>query len=349
MRIYSSLRIIPLLAATLAGLSAADDDWVAIGQNATVQKNGPTTTLDYKVAPGQMGMAVLQVGDGKLAGMTHLRFRVKTDVSTMLAVMLSEKKPGGDYTTIFWAPKGQWQDIDLTPADFMVNDGTKDPKDPDGKLDLDQVQAIALLDAGQLFGQMPADKTPIAIVKLSGDHKLEWSDYGVVTEAGKTDQGAVIDDFRRGFLRWFTPGGDLALSKSGNPLGKPALEFRYQQEATKIAALLHPLGQIDLTGRKELSFDISSSRDAHLILALEKQKVNGRGPRYNHDFTVAAGQTGHMSIPFSEFTLADDSPPDPAGRLELNQIRSLNLVDISGMLEGSTGPNTLWIAEVKVQ
>jgi hypothetical protein len=112
---------------------------------------------------------------------------------------------------------------------------------------------------------------------------------------------------------------------------------------------MHPLGQLDLTGMKELSFDVSSTRDAHVLITLERQKADGRAPRYNHDITVAAGQTGHVRIPFSEFSLADDSPPDPAGHLELNQVRSLALVDVSGMLEGAVGQNTLWIAEVKAQ
>ena len=330
---------------------AADGEWIAFGQNAVVHRAGKTATLDYTVAPGQLGMAILQVGEGKLAGMTHLQFRVKTDVATILAVMLSEKKPGGDYTALFWSPKDQWQQIDLVPADFTINDGPKDAKDPDGRLDVDQVQSIALLDGGQFFSQLPRDQSPIAVMQLAGDHKLAWEDYRVVTEPAQAQARAiVIDDFHRGFLPWITPGGgDLALSKSGNPLGKPALEFRYEQGGAKLAVLMHPLGQLDLTGMKELSFDVSSAREAHVLITLEKQKVDGRAPRYNHDFTVAAGQTGHMSIPFSEFTLADDSPPDPAGHLELNQVRSLGLVDVGGMLEGAAGQNTLWIAEVKAQ
>src|SRR2546423_549636 len=96
-----------LLALTLAPLSAADD-WMPFGQNATVHKTGNTVTLDYKVVRGQLGLAILQTPDGRLAGMTHLQLRVKTDVSTVIGVMLSEKKPGGgDYATLFWSPKDQ--------------------------------------------------------------------------------------------------------------------------------------------------------------------------------------------------------------------------------------------------
>jgi hypothetical protein len=341
-----------LLALSLAPL-AAEDDWVTFGQNATVNKTGGAVSLDYKVVRGQLGMAILQTPDGRLAGMTHLQFRMKSDVATMIAVMLSEKKPGGgDYVSIFWAPKDQWQQIDLTPADFTVNDGPKDPKDPDGRLDLDQVQAIAVFDAGQFLSQPPEDPN-IRIVAnaLSGDHKLMWEDFRIVTESAKAmEKGAILDDFHRGFLRWFTPGGgELSLSKSGNPLGKPALAFHYEQEPYKFRVVLHPLGQVNLNGAKELQFDVASEHDAHVILFLEGQKTDGRAPRYNHDFTVAAGQTGHMSIPFSEFTLAEDSPPDPDGHLEVAHLRSMGLIDIIGTSQGVKETNTLWLADLRAK
>jgi hypothetical protein len=147
-----------LLALGLVAPLSADDDWMAFGQNAAVHKTGNSVSLDYKAVRGQLGLGILQTPGGRLAGMTHLQFRVKSDVTTMVGVMLSEKKPdGGDYSVIFWSPKDQWQQIDLAPADFSLNDGPKDPKDPDGRLDLDQVQAIAVFDAGQVFNQAPGD------------------------------------------------------------------------------------------------------------------------------------------------------------------------------------------------
>ena len=77
--------------------------------------------------------------------------------------------------------------------------------------------------------------------------------------------------------------------------------------------------------------------------------MDGRAPRYNHDFTITAGQTGHMSIPFSEFALAEDSPPDPDGHLEVGKLRSIGLIDIIGTIEGVTEQNTLWLADMKAK
>src|SRR5579872_5167613 len=172
---------LPLLGAALVSMACAED-WNAFGQGATVQKSGETLSLQYKIAAGQFAMAVLPIPGGKLAGMTHLQFRLRTDASTVVAVMLSEKKPGGDYTAAFWSPKDEWQQIDLTPADFAVNDGPKDPKDPDGRLDLDQVEHIAVLDLGQFFSQVDS---PMATHRLTGEHKFDLEALHLVAEPGK--------------------------------------------------------------------------------------------------------------------------------------------------------------------
>ena len=341
----------PLAAAVMVSAAAADDEWMAFGPGAAIHKSGETVSLQYKVSPGQPSMAVLPTPAAKLAGMTHLQFRVRTDVSTGVAVLLAEKKPGGDYSTVFWSPKGEWQQIDLTPADFVLNDGPKDPKDPDGRLDLDQVEHIAVLDLGSMFAQAGANPM-MAFTKIAGEHKLDLEAMRVVTGRGKTEaHGVVIDDFQRGFLGWFTPGGgELVLSKSGNLLGKPAMEFRYLQDPGKVAVAMHGLGQTDLRQTKELVFEVASKLDAHMVVMLEMQKVDGKpGPRYNLDFEISGGQTGHMRMPFEEFTLAEDSPPDPAGHLDLGKVRSIGLADVRGLLTGAMEENTVWVADMRAQ
>src|SRR5262249_52847435 len=54
--------------------------------------------LTYRVAPDQYGTALVPIKEGALARMGSLRFYLKTDVATTVAVALTEKKPnGGDY------------------------------------------------------------------------------------------------------------------------------------------------------------------------------------------------------------------------------------------------------------
>jgi hypothetical protein len=82
--VYWGMRpLLPLfLSMSLAPLPATDDDWMPLGQGAAVHKTGNTASVDYKVTPGQFGLALRPTSGGKLAGMTHLQFRVKSDIDT---------------------------------------------------------------------------------------------------------------------------------------------------------------------------------------------------------------------------------------------------------------------------
>jgi hypothetical protein len=48
-----------------------------------------------------------------------------------------------------------WQQVELTPADFALGDGPNDPADPDDKLELDQVEGIAIFDFAHFLGSVP--------------------------------------------------------------------------------------------------------------------------------------------------------------------------------------------------
>src|ERR1700676_3880754 len=84
--------------------------WIAFGSGGQVRytpdaaraKNGkPALALDYKIEHGQFAAAVLPVSGGALAQMKLLKFWIKTDSATGVAVLLSEKKPeGGNYTAL---------------------------------------------------------------------------------------------------------------------------------------------------------------------------------------------------------------------------------------------------------
>jgi hypothetical protein len=51
------LPLLPVL--SLVPLAAADADWMPFGQGASVHKTGNTVSMDYKVTPGQLGLAIL--------------------------------------------------------------------------------------------------------------------------------------------------------------------------------------------------------------------------------------------------------------------------------------------------
>src|SRR5271166_1817322 len=267
-------------AIALAGQDAAG--WIAMGQGGSVRSVNGALTITYELCSKHFAAAVLPV-DGKLAGMQRVKFRVKPDHDTAVGVLLSEKKPGGgNYTAWFWALANGWQQVELTPADFALSDGPNDPADPDGKLDLDQVEGIAIFDFAHFLGSLPENSAfPVAIDRPTGAHTLLLQNFEVLTGASPPRRANDIDAFDRGFLEWITLGGmDLKLSPAANPLGMSALQATYEETQGEFAVLLRRLSNLNLSGAKRLAFDIASERDVTLVISLELKK----GARY--DLTI---------------------------------------------------------------
>src|SRR5271165_7025929 len=156
----------------IAGVIACGQSWVAMGAGGSVNEaaNG-AVEFKYTLGKKQFAAAVLPVDDS-FASMKSLRFRARTDHDTTLGVLLGERKPGGgNYVALFWSPANVWQQVELTPADFDLSDGPNDPKDADGKLDLDQVEGVAIFDFAHFLEGSP-DGEKIVIAPGTGPHSI---------------------------------------------------------------------------------------------------------------------------------------------------------------------------------
>jgi hypothetical protein len=141
-----------------------DGGWQGLGQATTIAvtrdadniKEGTgALKVSYSITKGGLAAALLPVQDG-LAGVKSLDFWVKADQSEPMIVMLQEKD-AGRYTSIFTAPANRWQHVQIPVSEFALSDGANDPKDADGKLDLDQVTRLVLIDASGLTQGAEAD------------------------------------------------------------------------------------------------------------------------------------------------------------------------------------------------
>ena len=75
--------------------------WLALGPESAVRAVDGTLVLSYTVAAGSLRLAYLPMVGLPFAEFRSLRFQVSTDVPMPVAVILSEKKPGGgNYTAI---------------------------------------------------------------------------------------------------------------------------------------------------------------------------------------------------------------------------------------------------------
>lgn len=333
-----------------------DSAHVKTGKGALAFNFTVSDKLDKDAAPAGMPFDVLlrPTPDGLLTKMKALTFWARSDIGGGLAITMQEKE-GGRYMTLLWLPKDQWQRITLTLDDFWLADDKNDPKDPDGKLDLDKVENIGILNVWS-FLALSAGNTPEGaafIAPVLGQHTLWLDDFAAVSEAPPVDvpapalpdkaRGIWIDAMRRAVLGWLPLGNiELSLDKDA-PLKTRALRAEYTQGQGTFVALIHDMRRFNLTHQDHFSFAFASAKSTKLSITLEEKG----GARYSVLLDVPGDSVPILrSIPFSDFIFAQDGPQDADGKLDLDQIKTLTIVDISGSLGLSKQKNTLWIGPI---
>lgn len=332
-----------------------DEGWAAFGQNGDIRmtrelgdvKIGKgALAFDYDVSHGP-AFAVWPVKE-PIGEMKSLRFWLKTDSPSAIAVLLNEKPPGGHYMRIVWSLGNTWQRIELEPSDFTLNEGPNDPKDADNRLDPDQIQSVGLFDVSQMFSSAAQKaEVPIIIEAKSGKHTMFIDDFEISSEAlplsATPGEGVVIDDFPRPVLQWITLGGvSLAPENHG-------MRARYQQEEEKYAVITKMLPRLDLRGWNRLAFDIASDKPAQLVFSLEERNPGkGQGPRYSTTVDIlGGGKIEHRAVVFSAFGLDPNGPADPDGQLDLDQVKTISILDITAASSHETVANSFWIGNVR--
>lgn len=318
---------------------SSTEAWMPVGEGSAVHSSGAALAFEYTLAPKQLALLALPA-PVSLARAARLRFSVKADHSTAMGVVLTEKKPGGgNYMAWFWAPANQWQAVDLTPADFTATDGPKDPVDTDGKLDLDAVETVGIVDLAQFFGTLKGGSAPVRIDDAAGAHTLLLDHFDLVA-GPKGSDGARSNALERGFLDWVSPGGmELKLDPAPNPLGERALEASYSHREGEFDVLVRREMGHTGTGAKpaRLAFDIASDKEVTLMLSLEMKKPGGgEGPRYMLPIYPPGGrEVFHVNI-----KLADLKGP---GTFDADQWRTTAILDVTD----ADGQNTIWIGNMR--
>jgi hypothetical protein len=244
---------------------------------------------------------------------------------------------------MFWSPAGMWQQIELTPRDFELSDGPTDPKDPDGKLDLDQVEGIGMIDLAIYF-ENAVERDKIVVTKATpGSHTILIENFEV-RSIGPTSAPNTIDAFDRGFLQWMTPGGmSLRFVPETGPLGEPSLKATYEETSGPFAFMARRVGGLDLAKAKRLTFDLASENEATIMVALETKQ----GGRYHQTIYPPAGRkVFHVDLNLGDFERETDTGPE---KFDPSQWKTIGFTDISGAIGGGTSANTFWLGNLRVK
>lgn len=324
--------------------------WVALGATGKVivtheadsVKGGKgALKFNYSVTKGDLNALVLPTPDGALAKAKSLTFSMKAFVAMPVVVVLSEKG-GGRYVAAFTLPAGQWQAVALSPADFALGTGKDDPKDPDGKLDMDAVETIAVADLSQLFVGAEGEAAALLSVK-PGPRAFLLDDFAARAEPlpapPASPSGALpLDPISRPQLPWIAV-GDTALSRAVKGGG---LQIAYHQAQGKLAGVFKGVGQGGLTGKTQIAFTLASAKPTTLLVHLEE----AGGGKYNASVKTDGTASQKVTLNMSDFTAGDDSR-DTNGKLNMEQVTQIGFLDISSLLDDAASNNTLTVSDLR--
>jgi len=330
--------------------------WTAFGEGAKVlvttdaakvKEGKGALQYDYAVAKGGMSAIFLPVEEGALAKARAIRFWIKTDHTTP-AVFALQERGGGRYVALFTAPKDKWQLVELSLSDFILSEGNDDPKDPNNRLDADQLESLGVLDLAHLFAQVDNEALLDLFNVKTGAHTLYLDELAISEEmlpnAFSSVNGSVnLDRFVRPQLSWIVIGDVRPSRSSGTPLEGQGLQVDYRMAPGKIVGLAKPVPKGSLTGTDKLSFSVAAAKATKLVVQVEEQG----GGKYNTIIDVPGESTlQQISLAFADFNPAQDSN-DSNGRLDLDRVTQVAFLDPTGLLGGANQENTLWINNLR--
>jgi len=324
--------------------------WMTFGAAATiaVTHDAPVVSpgagalkFGYTVKKGDMSGLVFPVTVGTLTRAKSLKFRVHADADTVVAVML-QKDGGARYIALCNAPKNSWQPIELSTDDFWLSDGPNDPKDPDGKLEMDKVSGIVVTDLAQMFAQSDDENIKGLLGIQSGSHSLFLDAFSVSPDPAPTEvkingSDIALETFAHPQLSWFGLGGGELAAKGGS-----AILYSYHQSPGKIALITHAIPPGTLTGAKSMSIDIQSQQPARLIVQIEQTD----GGKFQMPIDLEGGpMPKHSVLSFVGFKPSDDSQVK-TGMADMSKVKTFTVLDASGILAQADHDNVLIVSGV---
>jgi hypothetical protein len=336
------------------GGNADAESKIAITREAGLVKSGKgSLSYAYEVAPKTIRLLALQ-RPLDLTGMKSLRLWVKCSHTTAVVIGLGEAS-GANYQTAAHCAAGVWQEIAVNLDELTIDEPAKDPN---GKLDLDQIGSITIFDIGGFVATFLPD--------VKGSRTLWLDDIAFSSKAVAQTTGAaqvtkvvpihLVDNFESSVIRWIPISVDfseklkfslfdaaVAVDKDvPEGGGRQSLKFSYPRKGKKIHGLMRSLDKVDLSKAATLELALKASHDGTFIVTIEEKD----GSRYNKKIDLLLGDWKSFSWKLGDFTLAEDSQ-DENGKLDADQIKQLSIADISNLVGGAeAGECRLWVDQV---
>ncbi len=326
--------------------------------NINVKAGRASLRFDYVIAPNKMDLLLKTGQPGEASRLKTFRFWAKSDYATNLVMVLQEQD-SGRWMSTFHLPKNVWQRVELSVDDFELTSNVDDPKDNNGKLDMDLVSAAALADYKQIFAATDNEEMKKILGIKAGPHTFWLDDFEASKEplpkAPEDPLGAtMLDDFVHPQLNW-TMLGDMLLKRvteeQMKQVGRPVsvigqgLQAEYRQQVGGIVGLTKMLQPGLLKDMVALRFAVATEQAMTLLIQLEETS----GGKYNTTIELPAdNKPGEVRLVPMLFEVAQDSK-DNNKRLDLEQVKQILFVDATGLLGGAVNDNALWISKLRIE
>ncbi len=326
------------------GFQPEPGSWTAMGTDAHVTPlqareagQGAQAALEYRyrVGKGLVSLLVLPLPKGRLEGTDSLRFMARTDHLTSLTLAL-EEQGGGRWTAAVTLRPDRWHDVQVPYKDLMLAVGGDAPADRNGRLDLDRVQRIAVIDTGAMLSASSPKMMQLFDIE-AGDRRLVIANFGIES-APMPSPGERLDGLDRNYLPWSVFGATDAQLAAEAPLREPGLVVDYRKATGKVMSAIRQLAAGSLADNATLELAAASRMKTTLVLKVEQRD----GGKFEASVGLPAGGTLQTErLRPADFKRSDDSGTK-AGQPEWSKVTNLILMDIGGLF-GSSGNNRFWL------
>ncbi|MFA4044300.1 MAG: hypothetical protein HZRFUVUK_001086 [Candidatus Fervidibacterota bacterium] len=312
-------------------------------------------SLRYELQPNTIPLFMtLITGKVDKAIANSFTISVNATAPTGLVISLIERD-GSRYQTFAYVHPDGWHDIKVSLNDFFLAD---DSKDENERLDVDQVQAIAIADAGGFFAELIPTlrgKREIRIDRVAFSSAVLPQSQGISDER----EGVVIwlDNFEASVLRWVPievtaqPGFTIDIAKDTKPMlqehppgeaqGRLHMSVDYDVPANGAFGVVHivTLGRNPILKHAgSLRFFVKVKEKTTLLIALQERG----GGRYEKQINLKGGEWQRIDLPFTDFILSPDTK-DEDQRLDPDEVFLIGFADISALDIGAGERNSLSI------